>query len=55
MDFDDFAAARRYVDHPLHQSYTREHASRAVGQRVVVQHDWDASASSVKGEADRGT
>jgi hypothetical protein len=54
MDFDDFAAARRYVDHPLHQSYIREHASRVVGQRVVVQHDWEASASSVKAEADRG-
>ena len=42
MDFDDFAAARRYVDHPLHQSYIRDHASQVVGQRVIVQHDWDA-------------
>jgi hypothetical protein len=45
MDFEDFASARRYVDHPLHQSYIRDHASQVVGQRVIVQHDWDASAS----------
>jgi len=40
MDFEDFASARRYVEHPLHQSYVRDHASQAVGERVVVQHDW---------------
>ena len=42
MDFADFASARRYVEHPLHQAYVRDHASQVVGQRVVVQHDWDA-------------
>jgi len=36
----DFASARRYVEHPLHQSYVRDHARRVVGQRVVVPHDW---------------
>jgi hypothetical protein len=41
MDFADFATARRYVEHPRHQSYVRDHASHVVGQRVVVQHDWD--------------
>jgi hypothetical protein len=41
MDFADFAAARIYVEHPLHQAYIRDHASRVVGQRVVVQHDWE--------------
>jgi hypothetical protein len=40
MDFADFAAARRYVAHPLHQAYVRDHASRAIGQRVIVQHEW---------------
>ena len=40
MDFEDFAAARRYVDHPLHQAYIRDHASQVIGQRVIVQHDW---------------
>jgi hypothetical protein len=40
MDFDNFAAARRYVDHPLHQAYVKDHASQVIGQRVVVQHDW---------------
>ncbi len=44
-DFPDFATARRYVEHPLHQSYVRDHASRVVGQRVVVQHDWDLPAN----------
>jgi hypothetical protein len=46
MDFDDFAAARRYVDHPLHQSYIRDHASQVVGQRVIVQHEWGAPRNS---------
>jgi hypothetical protein len=40
MDFADFASARVYVEHPLHQQYIREHASKVVGERVVVQHDW---------------
>jgi hypothetical protein len=40
MDFADFAAARRYVEHPLHQAYVRDHASRVIGQRVIVQHEW---------------
>jgi len=45
-DFADFAAARRYVDHPLHQDYVRDHASRIIGKRVVVQHDWDGPEPS---------
>jgi Stress responsive A/B Barrel Domain len=40
QDFADFASARRYVEHPVHQAYVREHASRVIGERVVVQHDW---------------
>ena len=39
MDFDDFAAARRNVEHPLHQRYVQDHASKVVGERIVVQHD----------------
>ena len=42
QDFADFASARRYVAHPLHQAYVRDHASRLIGERVVVQHDWEA-------------
>jgi Stress responsive A/B Barrel Domain len=42
MDFADFAAARRYVAHPLHQAYVRDHASTAIGTRMIVQHDWVA-------------
>jgi hypothetical protein len=42
MDFADFSSARRYVAHPLHQAYVRDHASRVVGQRAVVQHEWEA-------------
>ena len=41
MDFPDFAGARRYVEHPLHQSYVRDHATQVIGERVVVQHDWE--------------
>lgn len=41
MDFADFASARAYVDHPLHQTYVRDHASKVIGERVVVQHDWE--------------
>ena len=44
-DFADFAAARRYVAHPLHQTYVRDHASLVIGQRIVVQHDWSSSSS----------
>jgi hypothetical protein len=40
QDFADFASARTYVLHPLHQSYVHEHVSKVVGERVVVQHDW---------------
>src|SRR5471032_2992998 len=40
MDFADFAAARAYVEHPFHQTYIRDHASKVVSDRVVVQHDW---------------
>lgn len=40
MDFADFASARTYVAHPLHQAYIRDCASHAIGERVVVQHDW---------------
>jgi hypothetical protein len=45
-DFADFAAARRYVAHPLHQAYVRDHASKTIGQRIVVQHDWVAPHSA---------
>lgn len=44
MDFADFASARVYVEHPLHQAYVRDHASKVVGDRVVVQHDWTPTA-----------
>jgi antirestriction protein ArdC len=44
-DFQDFESARRYVAHPLHQSYVHDHASRVVAERIVVQHDWVASGS----------
>lgn len=40
MDFADFDSARVYVQHPVHQTYVREHASKVVGERVIVQHDW---------------
>jgi Stress responsive A/B Barrel Domain len=40
QDFADFASARLYVANPLHQAYVREHASKVVGERVVVQHEW---------------
>lgn len=40
MDFADFDSARTYVQHPLHQTYVREHVSKVVGERVIVQHDW---------------
>lgn len=39
-DFADFESARRYVAHPLHQAYVRDHASKIIGRRVVVQHNW---------------
>jgi hypothetical protein len=41
MDFQDFGAARRYVEHPLHQRYVQDHALPLIGERVVVQHEWD--------------
>ena len=40
MDFADFASARAYVEHPLHQTYVRDHASMVISDRVIVQHDW---------------
>ena len=40
MDFPDFAAARRYVVDERHQAYIRDYASKLIGDRVVVQHDW---------------
>jgi len=43
QDFADFALARGYVSHPLHQAYIRDHASQVIGERVVVQHEWTAS------------
>jgi len=39
-DFADFESARRYVAHPLHQAYVRDHATKVIAQRIVVQHDW---------------
>jgi hypothetical protein len=45
QDFADFAAARRYVDHALHRTYIRDHASQVIGERVVVQHEWAAPSS----------
>jgi catechol 2,3-dioxygenase-like lactoylglutathione lyase family enzyme len=44
MDFPDFAAARRYVADERHQSYIREYASKLIGERVVVQHNWAEGA-----------
>jgi Stress responsive A/B Barrel Domain len=44
-DFADFASARRYVAHPLHQAYVGDHASKVIGQRIIVQHDWVAPDS----------
>ena len=40
MDFPDFVAARRYVADERHQTYIRDFASKMIGERVVVQHDW---------------
>ena len=40
MDFADFDSARVYVQHPLHQAYIRDHATRVIGERVIVQHNW---------------
>ena len=39
-DFADFDSARVYVAHPVHQAWVREHASKVIGERIVVQHDW---------------
>jgi len=36
MDFADFASARSYVEHPLHQTYIRDHASKVISDRVIV-------------------
>ena len=40
MDFADFESARVYVGDPRHQAYIQQHASKVIGERVVVQHDW---------------
>ena len=40
-DFADFESARRYVAHPVHQTYVQNYASKLIGQRIVVQHNWD--------------
>lgn len=40
MDFADFDSALVYVQHPLHQTYIRDHASKVIGERVIVQHEW---------------
>ena len=45
-DFADFESARRYVAHPAHQAYVQNYASKLIGQRVVVQHDWDGPSAS---------
>jgi Stress responsive A/B Barrel Domain len=45
LDFADFDSARVYVQHPLHQVYIRDHASKVVGERVIVQHDWTPPVS----------
>lgn len=42
MDYPDFAAARRYVADERHQAYIRDFASKMIGERVIVQHDWAA-------------
>jgi uncharacterized protein (DUF1330 family) len=40
MDFADFDSARVYVQHPLHQTYVQDHASKVAAERVIVQHEW---------------
>ena len=45
MDFADFDTARAYVQHPLHQTYIRDHAAKVIGERVIVQHDWSPPIS----------
>ena len=39
MDFTDFASARLYTEHPVHQAYLLQ-ARKTVGERVIVQHEW---------------
>jgi len=45
LDFADFAAARRYVEHPLHRSVIEHHAGSCLAERVVVQHEWGTSTA----------
>ena len=45
-DFASFESARRYVAHPLHQTYVTEFASKLMDKRVVVQHDWDPAGTT---------
>ena len=44
LDFADFAAARQYVEHPLHRSFIEHHARSCLAERVVVQHEWGIGA-----------
>jgi catechol 2,3-dioxygenase-like lactoylglutathione lyase family enzyme len=44
MDFADFGAARRYLEHPLHRSFIDHHARGCLAERVVVQHNWGAGS-----------
>ena len=45
MDFADFDSAHVYVQHPLHQTYVRDHVTKVVAERVIVQHDWTTPPS----------
>ena len=40
LDYADFDAARRYVEHPLHQAFVEGHARHLATERMVVQHQW---------------
>ena len=40
LDYPSFEAARRYVEHPLHQHFVNDHARPLATERVVVQHEW---------------
>lgn len=40
FDFADSAAARRFVEHPLHRAFLATHARPCIARRAVVQHEW---------------
>lgn len=40
LDFADFAAARRYVEHPDHQAFLATWSRPYTDKRVIVQHEW---------------